>query len=61
MATIRVHEDQENRITDVLRGKENIQGPNPTQSLQQSKRAVLGVINNNNCLRNSKPVISHLR
>lgn len=55
MATIRVHEDQENRITDVLRGKENISVPNPSQGLQQNKRAVLGVINNNNCLRNSKP------
>ncbi|XP_015521403.1 cyclin-A2 [Neodiprion pinetum] len=58
MATIRVHEDQENRITDILRGKENISIPNPSQGLQQSKRAVLGVINNN-CLRTSKPEIGN--
>ncbi|KAI4477716.1 PREDICTED: cyclin-A2 isoform X2 [Polistes canadensis] len=46
MATIRVHEDQENRITDIFRGKENIL-PAQNQVLQQSKRAVLGVLHNN--------------
>ncbi|XP_076380621.1 cyclin A isoform X2 [Megalopta genalis] len=53
MATIRVHEDQENRIADIRRGKENITIPLQTKTLQQSKRAVLGVIHNN-CNRNSK-------
>ncbi|XP_076302514.1 cyclin A isoform X1 [Lasioglossum baleicum] len=53
MATIRVHEDQENRIVDIRRGKENIHVPFQAQTLQQSKRAVLGVIHNN-CHRNSK-------
>ncbi|KAK0158871.1 hypothetical protein PV328_009814 [Microctonus aethiopoides] len=57
MATIRVHEDQENRMTEVRRGKENVplrdhhQGP----GLQHQKRAVLGVLHNN-CHRN-KPEI----
>ncbi|XP_015178049.1 PREDICTED: G2/mitotic-specific cyclin-A isoform X2 [Polistes dominula] len=46
MATIRVHEDQENRIADIFRGKENIL-PAQNQVLQQSKRAVLGVLHNN--------------
>ncbi|XP_012268208.1 cyclin-A2 [Athalia rosae] len=58
MATIRVHEDQENRIADVMRTKENITVPNPSQGLQQSKRAVLGIINNN-CLRTTKPELNN--
>ncbi|KAG7204794.1 hypothetical protein KM043_005201 [Ampulex compressa] len=56
MATIRVHEDQENRIADVRRGKENIAVPVQNQGLQQTKRAVLGVLHNN-CNRNSKTEI----
>ncbi|XP_076227714.1 cyclin A isoform X2 [Nomia melanderi] len=56
MATIRVHEDQENRIADIRRGKENITVPLQTQTLQPSKRAVLSVIHNN-CNRNSKAEI----
>lgn len=56
MATIRVHEDQENRMVDVRRGKENITVPLQNQTLQASKRAVLGVLHNN-CKRNSKPEI----
>ncbi|CAK9825104.1 G2/mitotic-specific cyclin-A [Anthophora retusa] len=56
MATIRVHEDQENRIADVRRGKENITMPLQNQALQQTKRAVLGVLHNN-CNRNTKPEI----
>ncbi|KOC66169.1 G2/mitotic-specific cyclin-A [Habropoda laboriosa] len=56
MATIRVHEDQENRIADVRRGKENITMPLQSQTLQATKRAVLGVLHNN-CNRNSKPEI----
>ncbi|XP_076249805.1 cyclin A [Calliopsis andreniformis] len=56
MATIRVHEDQENRITDVRRGKESISVPLQTQTLQQTKRAVLGVLHNN-CNRNPKTEI----
>lgn len=59
MATFRVHEDQENRIVDVRRGKENITVPLQNQTLQASKRAVLGVLHNN-CKRNSKPVRIHL-
>ncbi|KAF7378978.1 cyclin-A2 [Vespula maculifrons] len=47
MATIRVHEDQENRIADIFRGKENIVVPAQNQVLQQTKRAVLGVLHNN--------------
>lgn len=46
MATIRVHEDQENRIVDILRGKENIVVPAQSQVLQ-TKRTVLGVLHNN--------------
>ncbi|XP_012164882.1 cyclin-A2 [Bombus terrestris] len=56
MATIRVHEDQENRISDVRRGKENISVPLQNQTLQPTKRAVLGVLHNN-CNRNTKPEI----
>ncbi|KZC10100.1 PREDICTED: cyclin-A2 [Dufourea novaeangliae] len=56
MATIRVHEDQENRIAEIRRSKENITVPLQTQTLQQTKRAVLGVIHNN-CNRNSKAEI----
>lgn len=55
MATIRVHEDQENRISDVRRGKENINVPLQNQTLQPTKRAVLGVLHNN-CNRNTKSV-----
>ncbi|XP_076624758.1 cyclin A isoform X2 [Colletes latitarsis] len=51
MATIRVHEDQENRIADIRRGKDNITVP-----LQATKRAVLGVLHNN-CTRNPKTEI----
>lgn len=58
MATIRVHEDQENRISDVRRGKENISVPLQSQTLQPTKRAVLGVLHNN-CNRNTKPVCIH--
>lgn len=56
MATIRVHEDQENRvIADIRRqGKENASVPLQNQN-QQQKRAVLGVLQNN-CPRASKPV-----
>ncbi|CAL7945136.1 unnamed protein product [Xylocopa violacea] len=54
MATIRIHEDQENRIGDVRRGKENI--TMPLQTLQPTKRAVLGVLHNN-CKRNTKSEI----
>ncbi|XP_066592449.1 cyclin-A2-like [Prorops nasuta] len=53
MATFRVHEDQENRIAEIRRGKENIPMTIQNQAMQQSKRAVLGVIQNN-CLRNTK-------
>lgn len=55
MATIRVHEDQENRvIADIRRqGKENASVPLQNQN-QQQKRAVLGVLQNN-CPRASKP------
>lgn len=56
MATIRVHEDQENRISDVRRGKENINVPLQNQTLQPTKRAVLGVLHNN-CNRNTKSEI----
>ena len=56
MATIRVHEDQENRIADIRRGKENITLPLQTQTLQPMKRAVLGVLHNN-CNRNPKTEI----
>ncbi|XP_017757033.1 PREDICTED: cyclin-A2 [Eufriesea mexicana] len=56
MATIRVHEDQENRINDVRRGKENITVPIQNQTLQLTKRAVLGVLHNN-CNRNTKSEI----
>ncbi|XP_017881629.1 cyclin-A2 [Ceratina calcarata] len=56
MATIRVHEDQENRIGDVRRGKENITMPLQSQLLQPQKRAVLGVIHNN-CNRTTKQEI----
>lgn len=55
MATIRVHEDQENRIADIFRGKENIVVPAQNQVLQQTKRAVLGVLHNN-CHRIVKTV-----
>lgn len=58
MATIRVHEDQENRISDVRRGKENINVPLQNQTLQPTKRAVLGVLHNN-CNRNTKSVCIH--
>ncbi|XP_043267206.1 cyclin-A2 [Venturia canescens] len=51
MATIRIHEDQENRIVDVRRGKEN--SVNQTNPLQQNKRPVLAVLHNN-CHRNAK-------
>lgn len=54
MATIRVHEDQENRVTEIRRGKENTTVPLQNQT-QQQKRAVLGVLHNN-CVRNTKPV-----
>lgn len=56
MATIRVHEDQENRYADIRRGKENITMPLQSQTLQPTKRAVLGVLSNN-CNRNTKPEI----
>ncbi|XP_033216332.1 cyclin-A2 [Belonocnema kinseyi] len=56
MATIRVHEDQENRVTEIRRGKENTTMPLQNQT-QQQKRAVLGVLHNN-CVRNTKPEIS---
>lgn len=53
MATIRVHEDQENRvIAEIRRAKENI-SVSQNQN-QQQKRAVLGVLHNN-CPRNTKP------
>ncbi|XP_015596882.1 cyclin-A2 [Cephus cinctus] len=57
MATIRVHEDQENRIAaDIRRGKENttVNLNNGQQQPLNNKRAVLGVIHNN-CHRNGKP------
>ena len=54
MATIRVHEDQENRIAEGRRGKENISASLQNQA-QQQKRAVLGVLHSN-CPRNTKPV-----
>ncbi|XP_053976658.1 cyclin-A2 isoform X1 [Hylaeus anthracinus] len=56
MATIRVHEDQENRIVDIRRGKDNITVPLQSQTLQPTKRAVLGVLHNN-CTRNPKTEI----
>lgn len=58
MATIRVHEDQENRIAADLRGRgKNINGTMAqTQAQYQNKRAILGVLHNN-CVGNiSKPV-----
>lgn len=55
MATIRVHEDQENRMNDVRRGKESITVPIQSQTLQLTKRAVLGVLHNN-CNRTTKSV-----
>ncbi|XP_011136710.1 cyclin-A2 isoform X2 [Harpegnathos saltator] len=53
MATIRVHEDQENRIAADLRGRgKNINDTMAqTQSQYQNKRAVLGVLQNN-CVGN---------
>ncbi|KAG9436706.1 cyclin-A2 [Apis mellifera carnica] len=48
--------DQENRISDVRRGKENINVPLQNQTLQPTKRAVLGVLHNN-CNRNTKSEI----
>ena len=54
MDTIRVHEDQENRVADNRRGKENTSVTLHNQA-QQQKRAVLGVLHNN-CVRNTKPV-----
>ncbi|KYM93446.1 PREDICTED: cyclin-A2 [Cyphomyrmex costatus] len=62
MAAIRIHEDQENRITGDLRGrgKESLAAAavnTQTQVLHQAKRAVLGVLHNN-CPRNgTKPEI----
>ncbi|XP_012287078.1 cyclin-A2 [Orussus abietinus] len=50
MAAVRAHEDQENRLGEPRRAKENLPAP-----LQQ-KRAVLGVLHNN-LNRNSKPEI----
>ncbi|XP_011175503.1 cyclin-A2 [Solenopsis invicta] len=57
MATIRIHQDdQENRVAGDPRGrgKENLAAAVSTQTqvLQQTKRAVLGVLHNN-CPRNS--------
>lgn len=54
MATTRVHEDQENRITDIRRGKENLSLPQ-NQTLLPSKRAVLASLHNN-CHQNTKLV-----
>ncbi|XP_008549422.1 cyclin-A1 [Microplitis demolitor] len=61
MATIRIYEDQENRITDTRRNKDNnlvLKDHNQQgqPGLQQQKRAVLGVLHNN-CHRN-KPEIT---
>ncbi|KAF7997852.1 hypothetical protein HCN44_009250 [Aphidius gifuensis] len=58
MATIRVHEDQENRIGDTRRIKDN-HGLRDHQGhgLQQQKRAVLGVLQSN-CHRNKPEVHS---
>lgn len=49
MATIRIHEDQENRIAaDLRRGKGGLNVPMAqTQAPYQNKRAVLGVLHNN--------------
>ena len=54
MATLRLHEDQENRR---LQGKENmiLVDNGKQQTHQLNKRAVLGVLANN-FVRNSKPV-----
>ncbi|THK33267.1 cyclin-A2 [Diachasma alloeum] len=57
MATIRVHEDQENRINDARRGKENGGLREHQGGLGQQKRAVLGVLHNN-CHR-AKPEINN--
>ncbi|XP_051168900.1 cyclin-A2 [Leptopilina boulardi] len=55
MASIRVHEDQENRVIAEIRrqGKENASVQHQNQT-QQQKRAVLGVLQNN-CPRAVKP------
>lgn len=56
MATIRVHEDQENRIGDVRRIKDaTAVGSHQGHPLQQTKRPVLAVLHNN-CHRNAKTV-----
>lgn len=58
MATIRIHEDQENRIVDLRRGKEN--SANQANPLQlQNKRPVLAVLHNN-CHRNAKIVSTQI-
>lgn len=55
MATIRVHEDQENRITNDLRGRGKKTVATTlaaqAQALQQGKRAVFGVLHTN-CSQN---------
>lgn len=53
MATIRVHEDQENHVAETHRGKENIVVHLQNHAVQQ-KRAVLGVLHSN-CPRIAKP------
>ncbi|XP_011501243.1 PREDICTED: cyclin-A1 [Ceratosolen solmsi marchali] len=53
MATMRVHEDQENRRVGL---KENVIAVGQQQPQQQNKRAVLGVLSNN-FVRNAKPEI----
>lgn len=58
MATIRVHEDQENRIAADLRGRgKGLNGTvSQNQAPYQNKRAVLGVLHNNCAGNISKPV-----
>lgn len=57
MATIRVHEDQENRIAaDLRRGKGINVTMAPNQAPFQNKRAVLGVLHNNCAGNIPKPV-----
>ncbi|XP_034944617.1 G2/mitotic-specific cyclin-A [Chelonus insularis] len=51
MATIRIYDDQENRITETRRGKENALRDHHQGHGVQQKRAVLGVLHNN-CHRN---------
>lgn len=63
MATIRIYEDQENRIAETKRNKDSNLGlkdhnQQGQPGLQHQKRAVLGVLHNN-CHRN-KPVSARL-